>query len=133
MKHSKGKPPAVTYRTRLVLERCLHTAIGNWQDTQEIDSRIFFGVSANKSEIEKSFIRGCKALRSHDDLLKALERIGKTILILFDNADSERFSCQDAKDSDRAYSEGKFRGLEDAAAKIDKIINEAIAKAEEKK
>lgn len=62
-----------TYRVRLVLEKCIHTAIGNWRDTQEIKGRIFFGVTVNQCAAEKDFIQGCNALDSRDALLAACE------------------------------------------------------------
>jgi hypothetical protein len=74
-----------------------------------------------------------KLERQRDELLAAMRKIGKTITALLDNADTERFSRQDAKDSDYAYSEGKFRGLEDAEAEIGKIINTAISNCKVKK
>lgn len=64
-----------TYRVRLVFEKCIHTAIGNWRDTQEIDGRIFFGVSTNRLNIEKDFIRGCRILESHQ--LNQANKAGK--------------------------------------------------------
>jgi hypothetical protein len=74
MEHTKGKDD---YRVRLVLEKCIFTPIGNWCDTQQIKSRIFFGVSVDKSEAEKDFIQSCKSIESHDALLVALQEFGE--------------------------------------------------------
>lgn len=63
--------------------------------------------------------------KQRDDLLTACEEIGKTILKLLDDADSERTSCQNSTDSDFYLAEGKFIGIEKVEAQIGKIINEA--------
>ncbi len=68
-----------TYRVRMVFEKCLHTSIGNWCDTQELASRIFFGVSIDKVETGNEFIRGCKILDNHSQLQSALAAKDKRI------------------------------------------------------
>lgn len=71
-----------------------------------------------------------KLAGQRDALLAALESIRKVIVKLFDDADSERFTIHSSNTEnkyDLGYSEGKFKGVEQAESQIGKIINEAKA------
>jgi len=125
MSHTQGKLQTDTYRVRLVFEKCIHTTIGNWRDIQELNSRIFFGVSVNKSKVEKSFTKGCKILNSHDALLETRKDLLEGLKALFKLMDDGELVRNTKNDNSPTWT------LEQLAFVATlKDAHQAIAKAE---
>lgn len=82
--------------------------------------------TGTEDEANARLIAAAPATAAHrDKLLAAMEEIGKVILKLSDNADSERMNVQERGNYDFGYAEGKSVGLQTAETQIGKIINEA--------